>query len=110
MLYWLQSGVGVMVGVEVAVEVGNMSEIPLWQLSSNTRSTIVLPCTGSATGWNLAIKSPDAVCANSIGTGGFQVVGGVISLMIKKGLKLKIIDSKLRLGGIFSHPTLAWKR
>ena len=59
-LYWLQSGVGVIVGVavivgvDVGVEVGKLTEIPLWQSSSKTRSTEVAPCTGSATGLNKA--------------------------------------------------------
>ena len=49
MLYLLQSGVGVTVGVEVivgvrvAVEVGILTETPLWQLSSNSKSTEVNP-------------------------------------------------------------------
>lgn len=47
-------GVSVIVGVNVAVVVGNVWLILFWQPSSKTRSTVVNPCTGSAMGINKA--------------------------------------------------------
>ena len=47
-------GVSVIVGVNIAVEIGNAWLIPLTQPSSKTRSTVVNPCTGSAMGINVA--------------------------------------------------------